>query len=233
MSHRRDRWYTITQRPLSTGAIKRVYIVACSKCGRQGEQHASQMTDDMRRKWFQREGWEIGKWKNLHVCPTCAGHAPAPITEVEEPEPVLPEPAQPKSWLADLPKLQQAWNLTYEDEHLAFIEWLRVTYGDRYIPAPAPPAEPRMAPLTLLQTWEQASSDERSELWRHFQTEGAKYNLALVPITIEPSPPPLIEQPAPEPVTEAAPADDYDGAEDWYVQLMEKRKQKKPERTRR
>jgi hypothetical protein len=262
MSHRRDRWYTITQRVLSTGGVKRVYIVTCNKCGRQGEQHASQLTDDARRKWFQREGWELGKWKNLHVCPQCAGNAPPPVVEVEEPEPNLPEPSTPKSWTDDLPKLQAAWTLSYEDEHLAFIEWLRTTYGNRYIPA-----TPAAAPPTLMESWHAASTAERSELWHLFQGWAAEANKRLMVVDlpakttsreeideflrrmkegastppiddswqhgphidsmpVEAPLPPINNPPTVEPVEEPV-TDDNEGAEDWYVELMQKQQQKK------
>ena len=275
MAHRRERFYTITQRPLSTGSVKRVYIITCSKCGRQGEQHAGQLTDDMRRKQFQRDGWDVGKWKNLHICPQCAGNVPAPEIEAEEPEPVLPEPTLPKSWLDDLPKLQQAWNLTYEDEHLAFIAWLRNTYGDRYVPTPA------SSPTPTLQELLEASSDEqRIEFWRWLRNnytysaitgltrrystsplldlpvpvptkpatsreeideflrqmkEGAKtppaddswqHGTHIDSMPVEAPMPPIENPPAVEQVETPADPDNDEGAEDWYVELMKKRKQK-------
>jgi hypothetical protein len=282
--HRRERWYTITQRPLTTGAIKRVYVIACSKCGRQAEQHAGMVTDDMRRKGFQRDGWEIGRWKNLHVCPECAGNAPPPKVEVAIEEPALPEPVAPKTWMDELPKLQVAWTMSYEDEHQAFIAWLRTTYGDRYFPAEAPPAD-------LLEVWSQADDEERAKLLlrlrdRHgpvfFDTRRSPHVEARptldIPPTIEqveptPSPeapakmvdeflrqvkeaaktpqvddswpqrgthidsmpvqaplPPIENPPAVEqletPGEPIAEADDDEGAEDWYVELMAKQKRK-------
>jgi hypothetical protein len=239
MSHRRDRWYTITQRVLSTGAVKRVYIVTCFKCGRQGEQHAGMVTDEIRRKGFQRLGWELGKWKNLHVCPQCASNAPPPAAEIEEPEPALPEPPTPRSWTDDLPKLQVAWSLSYEDEHLAFIEWLRTTYGDRYIPRSAPPA----SPPTLIETWNAASTAERNELWQVFQGWAADVNKQLVVVTLPTKPPvewqhgphidsmpvetpmpPIENPPTVETVETDDEASDDEGAEDWYRELMQKQK---------
>jgi hypothetical protein len=228
MAHGREHWYTITQRPLPTGAVKRVYVISCSKCGRQAEQHAGMQTDDMRRKGFQRQGWDIGKWKNLHVCPECNGRA-VPKAEVEA-EDELPEPVQPKTWMQDLPRLQQAWALTYEDERLAFLDWLRDTYGDRYIPAPpAPPGRTEIDEF-LRQVKEQRVNVPPPAPPPVMEQQHGSH-IDSMPVEAPPPPienPPAIEQletPA-EPVMPEEPGE----AEDWYVNLMADIEKKKARR---
>ena len=241
------RWYEITQ-TFDRGKWERAYRIRCRKCDAVGAYHANKMSDQHLKKHFQVLGWDIGRWQNWHVCPLCRAEParslsppPEPDLEAELPPlPPLPPPA-----VAHLPRIEQAWELSYEDERQAFIARIREVYGDKYAAAPA------QAPTPTFETlWRDARPEERAEFWsmRHLelldglQEDDPGERLAREALFDEvrsPSPqaPPQAVEPPPQAPPQAPPAEPEwvdnnpdEGAADWWKDLSagnSKRRRKK------
>jgi hypothetical protein len=116
-------WYLLTAAPDQGGKVTRFYVVECRKCGDRKSHHATSVSDPQLRKIFMRGGWEIGKFRNGHLCPKCQIKVrPAPAPVPPRFAPVMNWQAAPPPAPVVTPSLADAWQAAGDDERRKFLE---------------------------------------------------------------------------------------------------------------
>jgi hypothetical protein len=168
-----DFWYEILTAPDAGGRVTRAYRVTCRHCNCfKSFRSGGRLSDDKMRKHLIREGWDIGRSNNLHVCPGCSEKPKPPVTAQVKPLP---------AGFVDR-MLQAALDAVTSPQEEALI---------------TPPPEPL---VTLEAAWMACSEDERREFVHKICDEhsllGRLYPTAPSPVEDQPvEEPPVDEEP--------------------------------------
>lgn len=158
-----DFWFELTKGPSPDGVgFVRYNSITCRKCGKCTKIHNTGQSVDQMRKFFIRQNWDIGRARNLHLCPDCAVRHKHRPTEPERPR--LEPPASNVVPLRPPPQrvtLQEAWEQASESERLAFLILLRrdhaeITPQSEFKPVPPP---------------DSTHNDEPADWWKELNEE--------------------------------------------------------------
>jgi hypothetical protein len=127
-----DFWFELVEGPSPDGiGFVRYHQVTCRKCKTQSKTRQMGQSNDHLRKFFIRQGWDVGRARNLHLCPECA-HKHKDLRTKPQPQPNVvplhPTPPQPKRVT-----LKQTWEQASEAERAEFWGFLRAVYGHKLI----------------------------------------------------------------------------------------------------
>lgn len=144
-----DVWFEYVERPIAGHGFVRFYRVSCRKCGKTQDIRNTGQANEVLKKYYLKNNWDIGRSKTLHLCPDCA-HKKKDRAADTLYEPV-PE-ALPSNVVQlrppPLPALQVAWQRASKEERADFLLWLESAQGlilahtaptPASVPTPDPP----------------------------------------------------------------------------------------------
>jgi hypothetical protein len=134
------RWYELLHVRATDGSKGgRIYRVTCRKCGAIHDFRPNTLSDEKLKRNVERDGWQLGRYQNLHLCPICVKGKEQ--MEGEEPQPIA------ERWNDNF--MIEVWNS--EDGSLAnppakqqfldYLEWQKIAIPDSVEHKPASLAE--------------------------------------------------------------------------------------------
>jgi hypothetical protein len=202
-------FFEITSGPrTSDGQHIRYYLIRCCRCDRTASYHASGISNERMKKLFGRQGWYVGKSRNLHICPECQRKREHHIAEHGDESILLQAETPPKQPNPPSVALETAWKATDYLKRAEFCErHRREIHGYLQITAKYSGQDPQGGHVD----WQHGTHIDSMPKEAN---EAAPVETQVVTVSKEQ----LIKE-----AVEAAPAEEPDEPADWWKELMEQK----------
>ena len=127
----------------------RLYRIICRECAKQHDFKPNTLSDEKLRRNIIRDGWELGRYRTLHLCPKCADKKAA--------EPGVKDIAE--RWTENF--LIEIWNTeSFQKDRqglLDYLEWQKIVIADSV----------QTHPMTLLEIYRVSTNTEQQKVAEH------------------------------------------------------------------